>query len=122
MPHKVARLYSKKRKDAHATRVTADTFKEYESALPMTALDAFEVDNGYYPKGKSGLNDLVQAPRDAQSWRGPYLKEVPKDPWNNDYLYECPGRRNPTSYDLSSGGPDGKTGSDDDITNWQTKK
>lgn len=87
-----------------------------------TALDAFEVDNGYYPKGKSGLSDLVQAPRDAQNWRGPYLKEVPKDPWNNDYLYECPGRRNVTSYDLSSGGPDGKTGGDDDITNWQSKK
>ncbi len=87
-----------------------------------TALDAFEVDNGYYPKGKSGLSDLVQAPRDAQNWRGPYLKEVPKDPWNNEYLYECPGRRNSTSYDLSSGGPDGKTGSDDDITNWQNKR
>src|SRR5262245_23121805 len=27
-----------------------------------TALDAFEVDNGYYPKGRNGLNDLVQAP------------------------------------------------------------
>src|SRR5437870_13458424 len=25
-----------------------------------TALDAFEVDNGYYPKGKNGLVDLVQ--------------------------------------------------------------
>src|SRR5436190_16636254 len=87
-----------------------------------TALDAFEVDNGYYPKGKNGLNDLVQAPRDAQNWRGPYLKDVPKDPWNNDYLYECPGRRNGSSYDLSSGGPDGKTGSDDDVTNWQNKK
>src|SRR3954449_12376516 len=36
-----------------------------------TALDAFEVDNGYYPKGKSGLGDLVNAPRDAQNWRGP---------------------------------------------------
>src|SRR5205823_11813480 len=38
-----------------------------------TALDAFEVDNGAYPKGKNGLVDLVHAPRDAQSWRGPYL-------------------------------------------------
>ena len=27
-----------------------------------TALDAFEVDNGYYPKGKNGLNDLVVQP------------------------------------------------------------
>lgn len=86
-----------------------------------TALDAYEVDNGYYPKGKAGLLDLVQQPRDAQNWKGPYLKEVPKDPWGNEYVYECPGRQNATSYDLISGGPDGKTGSDDDITNW-TKK
>ena len=45
-----------------------------------TALDAFEVDNGYYPKGKGGLNELVEAPRDAQSWKGPYLKDIPNDP------------------------------------------
>lgn len=82
-----------------------------------TALDAFEVDNGYYPKGKSGLMDLVQQPRDAQNWKGPYLKEIPKDPWGNEYGYECPGRLNPSSYDLVSGGPDGKIGSEDDIAN-----
>lgn len=87
-----------------------------------TVLDAFEVDNGYYPKGKSGLNDLVSAPRDAKNWRGPYLKEVPKDPWGNEYVYECPGKNNPTSYDVSSMGPDGKVGGDDDITNWTTNK
>src|SRR6266487_4532563 len=45
-----------------------------------TALDAFEVDNGYYPKGKNGLLDLVQQPRDAQNWKGPYLKgAIPPD-------------------------------------------
>jgi len=86
-----------------------------------TALDAFEVDNGYYPKGKAGLMDLVQPPRDAQNWKGPYLKEVPKDPWNSEYIYEFPGRRNGNSYDLSSAGPDGKAGSEDDISNWQKK-
>jgi general secretion pathway protein G len=86
-----------------------------------TALDAFEVDNGYYPKGRNGLEDLVSQPRDAQNWRGPYLKEVPKDPWNNDYIYECPGKHN-SAYDLQSMGPDGRTGGDDDITNWQQKK
>ena len=86
-----------------------------------TALSAFEVDNGYYPKGKAGLTDLVQPPRDAQNWKGPYLKEVPKDPWNNEYIYEFPGRRNANSYDLSSAGPDGKAGSEDDISNWQKK-
>ncbi len=87
-----------------------------------TALDAFEVDNGYYPKGKNGLQDLVQQPRDAKNWHGPYLKDIPKDPWGNDYLYECPGRHNSTSYDLSSMGLDGRAGGDDDITNWQQTK
>lgn len=87
-----------------------------------TVLDAFEVDNGYYPKGKSGLNDLVAAPRDAKNWRGPYIKEVPKDPWGNDYVYECPGKNNPTSYDVSSMGPDGQLGGTDDITNWTSTR
>jgi general secretion pathway protein G len=88
-----------------------------------TALDAFEVDNGYYPKGKNGLNDLAQQPRDATNWKGPYLKsEIPMDPWGHAYIYECPGKHNPSGYDLSSLGPDGRAGTDDDITNWQTSK
>jgi general secretion pathway protein G len=88
-----------------------------------TALDAFEVDTGHYPKGKNGLLDLVQQPRDGQNWKGPYMKnEIPKDPWGFDYIYECPGKHNPSSYDLMSVGPDGKVGGDDDITNWQQNK
>ena len=87
-----------------------------------TVLDAFEVDNGYYPKGKAGLQDLVVQPNDAPNWKGPYLKEIPKDPWGNDYVYEYPGRNNGNGYDLSSMGPDGKEGGDDDITNWQSKR
>ena len=87
-----------------------------------TALDAFEVDNGYYPKGQNGLQDLVTQPRDAQNWKGPYLKEIPLDPWKNEYIYESPGKNNSSSYDLMSMGPDGKAGGDDDITNWQQKK
>ena len=87
-----------------------------------TALDAFEVDNGYYPKGKSGLNDLVQAPRDAQNWKGPYLKDIPNDPWQKPYVYQAPGKHNPTSYDLMSMGADGRVNTEDDVANWQTKK
>ena len=88
-----------------------------------TALDAFEVDNGYYPKGKNGLLDLVQAPRDAQNWKGPYMKgTIPDDPWGHAYVYECPGKHNPSSYDLYSLGPDARPGSEDDITNWQQAK
>lgn len=88
-----------------------------------TALDAFEVDNGFYPKGKSGLADLVQAPRDLRNWKGPYLKgEIPADPWGNPYVYESPGRHNPSSYDVASMGPDARLNTEDDVTNWNTQK
>ena len=39
-----------------------------------TALDAFEVDNGFYPKS---LQDLVQQPSNAKNWHGPYLDNLP---------------------------------------------
>ena len=84
-----------------------------------TALNAFEVDNGYFPKGKNGLMDLIQKPQDAPNWHGPYLDTLPKDPWGGDYLYENPGRHNPNSYDISSVGAPGK---DMVIGNWSTQK
>lgn len=86
------------------------------------ALDAFEVDNGFYPKGSSGLNDLVEEPNNAKAWHGPYLKDIPLDPWGNAYVYDNPGKHNQNSYDLLSMGPDGRSGGDDDITNWSTTK
>lgn len=83
------------------------------------ALDSFEVDNGYYPKGGDGLSDLIEQPNNAPDWRGPYIKKgIPVDPWGNAYVYEYPGRKNSGGYDLSSNGPDGRSGGDDDITNW----
>src|SRR6266487_1260432 len=58
-----------------------------------TALGIFETDNGYYPKGKDGLQDLRAQPRDAQNWHGPYMeKDIPLDPWNHPYIYVCPGK------------------------------
>jgi len=86
-----------------------------------SALDSFEVDNGYYPKGKNGLGDLVNQPRDAKNWHGPYLDKLPTDPWSSPYIYEYPGKHNQSSYDLYSVGPDGKAGTEDDIGNWQGK-
>ena len=85
------------------------------------ALDAFEVDNSYYPKGSDGLKELVDQPNNAKDWRGPYIDEIPLDPWGNEYVYTCPGKHNSNGFDLHSTGPDGRTGGDDDISNW-TKK
>jgi general secretion pathway protein G len=82
-----------------------------------TALDAYEVDNGFYPKS---LADLIQQPSNARGWHGPYFDPpvLPVDPWGNPYIYYFPGKHNPTGYDLLSAGPDQKEGTDDDIVSW----
>jgi general secretion pathway protein G len=80
-----------------------------------TALDAFEVDNGFYPKS---IQDLVTVPSNAKNWHGPYLEKVPQDPWGNNYVYYFPGKRSTGSFDLLSIGADSKEGTDDDVGNW----
>jgi general secretion pathway protein G len=88
-----------------------------------TALEAFEVDCGRLPTTDEGLNALVQQPGNVQNWnKAGYLnKGVPKDPWDHDYVYRCPGQQNPNGYDLYSFGPDGQDGGGDDIVNWTQK-
>ena len=98
------------------------TAAEAEISALETALDSFEVDNGYFPKS-GNLESLVAQPNNTPDWKGPYLRRgVPKDPWGNDYLYEYPGRHNANGYDLSSFGPDGRAGGEDDIVNWISSK
>jgi general secretion pathway protein G len=87
-----------------------------------TALEAYEADNGSYPRGTGGLSDLVEQPKDAPNWKGPYLKSIPLDPWQHAYVYECPGRRNASSYDIMSMGPEGRTSGEGIIANWDTSK
>lgn len=83
-----------------------------------TALNAFEIDTGSYPRGNEGLQQLVVAPADVNGWRGPYLmSDIPMDPWQHPYVYEYPGRVNATGYDIISMGPDGQLGTADDIAN-----
>ncbi len=107
-------------KFAGKTEMARQTAAVSQIATFSTALDTYEVDTGRYPRGKNGLLDLVTMPRDVQNWHGPYMqKDIPKDPWGNDYVYECPGKHNPSGYDLYSMGPDGRAGTEDDVTNWQ---
>ena len=83
-----------------------------------TALDAYEVDTGSYPRGQDGLLQLVAQPADVTGWRGPYLKsDIPVDPWGHAYIYEFPGKVNASGYDIRSAGPDGQAGTNDDVVN-----
>lgn len=88
----------------------------------VTALDSFFIDVGRHPLSSEGLSVLYKKPRDAQSWRGPYLKKMPpKDPWGNAYNYSLSEQSG--VYHIISYGADGKPGGDGDngdIKSWET--
>jgi general secretion pathway protein G len=95
-----------------------ETARSDLKSIAMLALDAFQIDNGRYPTTEEGLRALLTPPANCPNWKGPYVKRWPLDPWGNIYIYRYPGQHHPTSFDLSSLGPDGKPGTADDITNW----
>jgi general secretion pathway protein G len=73
-------------------------------------------------KYPASLNDLMEKPSDAkeaEKWGKPYLDDkLPPDPWDNEYQYANPGKHNTEEFDVWSNGPDGQSGTDDDIGNW----
>lgn len=93
--------------------VTATQIKSIESSL-----DSYRLDMGKFPKE---LNELVKDSTGKSAWDGPYMKKIPKDPWESDYQYVSPGKYN-KDYDLYSMGADSQEGGEEDgkdITNWE---
>ncbi len=91
-----------------------------------TALKLYKLDNGAYPTTDQGLDALVVKPdsgRLAKNWRsGGYIEKgkVPKDPWDNDFIYLSPGAHG--DFDITSYGADGEPGGeefDKDINSWE---
>ncbi len=81
-----------------------------------TQLKLYESMNGFLPTTEQGLQALVTQPTTEPKPTRWYslFKEVPKDPWGSNYIYLSPGRKNPSSYDLYSAGPDRKADTADD--------
>lgn len=88
------------------------------------ALDLYRLDNGFYPTTEQGLEALVKKPTtspEPKNWKI-YLKTLPKDPWNRDYLYLNPGEHG--EIDVFSYGADGQPGGkgkNSDIGNWNAR-
>ena len=82
------------------------------------ALDLYYLDNGGYPNANEGLTALVERPPSALAWNGPYLKgtRVPLDPWGHAYRYRALSDHLPP-FEITSFGPDGREGSEDNISN-----
>ncbi|MEM1058127.1 MAG: type II secretion system major pseudopilin GspG [Verrucomicrobiota bacterium] len=87
----------------------------YEIQLQMYRANA-----GRYPTTAQGLKALHAKPTSEPvpaKWRQ-LMKDLAKDPWQQDYQYAYPGKQNPGSFDLWSLGPDPDDPSDD-VGNWQ---
>lgn len=91
-----------------------------------SALEMYKLDNGVYPTTDQGLRALVTQPTSSpvpSNWKsGGYIKDLPKDPWNNPYQYLNPGVHG--EIDIFSYGPGGQsaaTGTQSTVIgNWST--
>lgn len=85
------------------------------------SLDLYHLEVGRYPTSDEGLLALSERPAGVSNWHGPYLKkkDIPTDPWGNNYRYRSPGENG--DYDLFSFGRDnagGGSGEDTDLVSW----
>ena len=96
--------------DAKLVRVAND-IRAIEASLNLYKLDNFN-----YPTTEQGLQALVTKPSgspEAKNWKqGGYLRNLPKDPWGNEYQYASPGASG-SLFDLYSFGSDGKVGGEE---------
>ena len=101
---------------------TAKLFVNESIKLPLTS---YRIHMGDYPSTAEGLRALITAPASkSDQWHGPYLADgkLPRDPWQEEYVYRYPGTKNKSSYDIFSKGPDKVEGTPDDIGNWTEEK
>jgi len=83
-------------------------------ATLSSLLQQYRVDNDKFPDTEQGLVALRVQPNDAGNWKGPYTsKDIPPDPWGNEYSYESPGPDG-QDYLIISYGADGAPGGDGD--------
>ncbi len=97
----VALNYSGRVRDTQVRRAKMDIVN-YSNAVDTYAID----NNDEYPKK---LDDLYGGKRN-------YVREIKPDPWGNPYIYSPPTDTLKADYKITSAGPDGTPGNDDDVT------
>lgn len=84
----------------------------------QNSLTLFQLDTHRYPTTSEGLIALIEQPKQAEGWRGPYLRsrEALADPWGRPLSYSF---EEGDAFLVASFGADGKqggTGAAEDIT------
>jgi Tfp pilus assembly protein PilE len=88
--------------------------------IQAVTLTAFYVDD--YLANEVDLNDFIDIPTSEIGGKtaAPWSRGAWKDPFGNEFRYQCPGIHNPMSFDLYSSGSDkSSTMTEDDISNWK---
>jgi general secretion pathway protein G len=83
----------------------------------------YKTANGNYPTTPQGLKALVERPSTnpiPRRW-SPIMKKMPKDPWDNEYIYRFPGKNNSPEPEIVSKGPDGLENTADDLSSQDAK-
>lgn len=114
--------------------VGVNVFERFEKAKMETAatqikalegaLAQYRRDNGSYPSTEQGLRALIEKPNIGKVPKyfpkSGYLRErnIPTDPWNNEYQYRSPGVYG-NDFEIWSVGPDEDEGTEDDVKSWE---
>ena len=97
---------------SHLKEARVETARELIKSVE-TALNMYSMKHGgKYP---DSLEALTQETDDEEALlQGDYV-----DPWGQELKYEKQGKKRPK---ITSAGPDGEEGTEDDITNYEAKK
>ena len=82
-----------------------------------TSLEQYKTLGGRYPTTSQGLEAMVKKPTDSpipRRWNSTLKEEALLDPWDTKYKYEFPGKKDARTPEITSAGPDGEFGTDDD--------
>ena len=99
-------FFAEPAKDPNRARYTIGVVK---MARLVEAIKRYKLDCGDYPSTSEGLRALIDY-QGIKGWQGPYVNEVPLDPWHRPYVYlRSPGSAEP---EIRSYGSDGLPGGD----------
>lgn len=89
--------------------VSKQNAAKVEVAKIVEALEAYYAVHGRYPTNEEGFTVLVEK---SNTFPDGLLSKIPKDPWKNDYVYNCPGRN--SAFEVICYGADGREGGENE--------
>lgn len=95
---------------------TRENAKKKEAKITLGMLSAmlkqYQMEVNTLPSALAALHEMPSDISDPSNWVKKSDKPIPVDPWDHPYEYKLNG----SEFELRSLGPDGQTGTEDDIT------